>query len=120
MADMTQYANLQSSIFTRPQVISAIGIMAFTAHTATPLKSEPRSTSMKMTLTTSLSATSGTGFYIAEIADSPRERADLEIANISQQNYLKSDDKVEFPPEGDIPSICAFPMPSHTVNPTRN
>ena len=44
----------------------------------------------------------GTGFYIAEIADSPRERADLAIANISQQNYLETPDQVIIPAEGDI------------------
>ncbi len=49
----------------------------------------------------------GTGFYMAEIADSPRERADLEMANISQQNYLLSGDKVDIPAEGDIPvDLC--------------
>ncbi len=49
----------------------------------------------------------GTGFYMAEIADNPRERADLEMANISQQNYLVTGDKVDIPAEGDIPvDLC--------------
>lgn len=49
----------------------------------------------------------GTGFYMAEIADSPRERADLEMGNISQQNYLVAGDKVDIPDEGDIPvDLC--------------
>lgn len=49
----------------------------------------------------------GTGFYMAEIADSPRERADLAIANISQQNYLKEPSKISIPEEGNIPiELC--------------
>ena len=49
----------------------------------------------------------GLGFYIAEIADNPRERADLEIANISQQNYLKNEQQTVIPDEGDIPiDLC--------------
>ena len=49
----------------------------------------------------------GLGFYIAEIADNPRERADLEIANISQQNYLKEPTMVSIPDAGDIPiELC--------------
>ena len=49
----------------------------------------------------------GTGFYMAEIADNPRERADLEMANISQQNYLVGGDKIDIPAEGDIPvDLC--------------
>ena len=49
----------------------------------------------------------GIGFYIAEISDSPRERADLEMANVSQQNYLEEADKVDIPAEGDIPvDLC--------------
>ena len=55
----------------------------------------------------------GTGFYMAEIADAPRERADLAIANISQQNYLKQPNAIDIPEEGDIPiDVCvsnAFP-----------
>ena len=49
----------------------------------------------------------GIGFYIAEISDSPRERADLEMSNVSQQNYLEEADKVDIPAEGDIPvDLC--------------
>ena len=57
-------------------------------------------------MTTLLCATS-IWAYIAEIADNPRERADLEIANISQQNYLKQPTMIDIPEEGDIPiEIC--------------
>ena len=49
----------------------------------------------------------GLGFYIAEIADNPRERADLEIANISQHNDLKNEQQTVIPDEGDIPiDLC--------------
>jgi len=49
----------------------------------------------------------GMGMYMIEIADNPRERADLAIANISQQNYLKQPSKLSIPDEGDIPiDIC--------------
>ncbi|RJU83133.1 MAG: hypothetical protein DWB99_03070 [Candidatus Poseidoniales archaeon] len=45
----------------------------------------------------------GTGFYIAEIADNPRERADLGIANISQNQYIQMPDMVNVPSKGYIP-----------------
>ncbi len=49
----------------------------------------------------------GVAFYMAEIADNPRERADLAIANISQQNYLSDSKNVVIPAEGDIPiDLC--------------
>jgi len=49
----------------------------------------------------------GVAFYMAEIADNPRERADLAIANISQQNYLQDSDNIMIPDMGDIPiEIC--------------
>ena len=49
----------------------------------------------------------GTGFYMADIADAPRERADLAIANISQQNYLMQPIAIDIPEEGDIPiDVC--------------
>lgn len=49
----------------------------------------------------------GVAFYMADIGDNPRERADLAIANISQQNYLAQLDEANIPEEGDIPiDIC--------------
>ncbi len=45
----------------------------------------------------------GTGFYIAEIADNPRERADLGIANISQNQYIQMPEMVNVPSQGNIP-----------------
>jgi hypothetical protein len=49
----------------------------------------------------------GMGMYMIEIADNPRERADLAIANISQQNYLKQPSKTTIPESGDIPiDLC--------------
>ena len=51
----------------------------------------------------------GVAFYMADIGDNPRERADLAIANISQQNYLAQLDEANIPEEGDIPiDICVF------------
>jgi hypothetical protein len=72
----------------------------------------------------------GVAFYMAEIADNPREQADLAIANISQQNYLQQSEDVEIPAEGDIPiDICVsnqFPVSDskskihwRTVKPSR-
>ena len=59
----------------------------------------------------------GTGFYMAEIADAPRERADLAIANISQQNYLKQPDAIEIPDEGDIPvEVCVSDQFPYSVD----
>ena len=45
----------------------------------------------------------GTGFYIAEIADNPRERGDLGIANISKNQYVQLPNDVDIPPLGNIP-----------------
>ena len=50
----------------------------------------------------------GVAFYMADIGDNPRERADLAIANISQQNYLQEPGDVDSSTgEGDIPiDLC--------------
>ena len=45
----------------------------------------------------------GTGFYISEIADNPRERADLGIANISQNQFIQMPSMVNVPSTGSIP-----------------
>ena len=45
----------------------------------------------------------GLGFYIAEIADNPRERGDLGIANISKNQYVQLPNDVDIPPLGNIP-----------------
>jgi len=45
----------------------------------------------------------GTGFYIAEIADNPRERADLGIANISKNQFIQVPEMVNVPSKGNIP-----------------
>jgi len=45
----------------------------------------------------------GTGFYIAEIADNPRERADLGIANISKNQFIQMPEMVNVPSKGFIP-----------------
>ena len=45
----------------------------------------------------------GTGFYITEIADNPRERADLGIANVSQNQFIQMPEMVNVPSKGNIP-----------------
>ena len=45
----------------------------------------------------------GVGFYIAEIADNPRERADNGIANISRNQNLQLPAMVNVPSVGNIP-----------------
>jgi hypothetical protein len=61
----------------------------------------------------------GMGMYMIEIADNPRERADLAIANISQQNYLKQPSKVNIPDSGDIPvDLCVSDMFPYSVDET--
>ena len=45
----------------------------------------------------------GTGFYITEIADNPRERADLGIANISVNQFIQMPEMVNVPSKGNIP-----------------
>ena len=45
----------------------------------------------------------GIAFYIAKIADNPKERADLEIANIPKNQYVQEPQSIEIPSSGDIP-----------------
>ena len=107
MADMTQYANLQSSDLYPTSGdfcdwhYGVHGSYCYTSEIGTAF--HQHEDDIDHIAVRNL----GTGFYIAEIADSPRERADLAIANISQQNYLRPGDKVEIPSEGDIPiDLC--------------
>ena len=73
----------------------------------------------------------GVAFYMAEVADNPRERADLAMSDITNQS-LQTPDEVNIPDEGNIPiDMCIdknFPYSldvsdSHvmwrTVNPSR-
>jgi hypothetical protein len=61
----------------------------------------------------------GMGMYMIEIADNPRERADLAIANISQQNYLKQPSKITIPESGDIPiDMCVSAQFPYSVDAT--
>ncbi len=107
MADMTQYANLQSSSLYPTSGdfcdwhYGVHGSYCYTSEIGTAFHQHPDD--IDHIAVRNL----GIGFYIAEIADNPRERADLEIANISQQNYLKQPSMVTIPDEGDIPiEIC--------------
>ena len=107
MADMTQYANLQSSSLYPTSGdfcdwhYGVHGSYCYTSEIGTAFHQRPED--IDHIAVRNL----GLGFYIAEIADNPRERADLEIANISQQNYLKQPTMIDIPEEGDIPiEIC--------------
>ena len=49
----------------------------------------------------------GTGFYIAEIADNPRERADMGLADVGKKQYISSPENITIPEIGEIPiDIC--------------
>lgn len=107
MAEMTQYANMQSSDLYPTSgdfcdwQYGVHGSYCYTSEIGTAF--HQHEDDIDHIAVRNL----GTGFYMAEIADSPRERADLEMANISQQNYLLSGDKVDIPAEGDIPvDLC--------------
>ncbi len=107
MADMTQYANLQSSSLYPTSGdfcdwhYGVHGSYCYTSEIGTAFHQRPED--IDHIAVRNL----GLGFYIAEIADNPRQRADLEIANISQQNYLKEPTMIDIPEEGDIPvEIC--------------
>ncbi|MDP6869535.1 MAG: M14 family zinc carboxypeptidase [Candidatus Poseidoniaceae archaeon] len=45
----------------------------------------------------------GVAFYMAEISDNPRERADLEMTNVVKDQVLQTPDEVSIPPLGSIP-----------------
>ncbi len=45
----------------------------------------------------------GIAFYMIKIADNPRERADLEIANVVKNQVLQEPNEVEVPTSGSIP-----------------
>ena len=45
----------------------------------------------------------GVAFYMAKIADNPRERADLEMSNVVKDQVLQDPSKVVIPDSGDIP-----------------
>ncbi len=130
MADMTQYANLQSSDLYPTSGdfcdwhYGVHGSYCYTSEIGTAFHQQQED--IDHIAVRNL----GTGFYIAEIADNPRELADLAIANISQQNYLQELDESDIPAEGDIPiDICVsneFPFSEtnskikwRTVKPSR-
>ena len=107
LADMTQYANLQSSSLYPTSGdfcdwhYGVHGSYCYTSEIGTAF--HQHQDDIDHIAVRNL----GTGFYIAEIADNPRELADLAIANISQQNYLKELDESDIPEAGDIPiDIC--------------
>lgn len=117
MADMTQYANLQSSSLYPTSGdfcdwhYGVHGSYCYTSEIGTAF--HQHEDDIDHIAIRNL----GLGFYIAEIADNPRERADLEIANISQQNYLKSPSQINIPEEGDIPvEVCVSSQFPYTLD----
>ena len=49
----------------------------------------------------------GVAFYMAKIADNPRERADLAMANVVRNQILESPSQLNIPPSGTIPvAMC--------------
>ena len=60
----------------------------------------------------------GVAFYMIEIADNPRERADLEIAGMPQKQHILIPENVSIPGDGPIPiDICIdrfFPWSNHS------
>ena len=107
MADMTQYANLQSSSLYPTSGdfcdwhYGVHGSYCYTSEIGTAFHQRPEDIGHIAVRNL------GLGFYIAEIADNPRERANLGLGNVSQQNYLVTPNNVDVPESGDIPiDIC--------------
>ncbi|DAC60550.1 MAG TPA: hypothetical protein D7I07_00150 [Candidatus Poseidoniales archaeon] len=103
MADMTLYANLQSSSLYPTSGdfcdwhYGVHGSYCYTSEIGTAFHQRPED--IDHIAVRNL----GIGFYIAEIADNPRERADNGIANISKNQNLQLPGLVDIPPKGDIP-----------------
>lgn len=103
MADMTLYANLQSSSLYPTSGdfcdwhYGVHGSYCYTSEIGTAFHQRPED--IDHIAVRNL----GIGFYIAEIADNPRERADNGIANISKNQNLQLPNLVDIPPKGDIP-----------------
>ena len=103
MADMTLYANLQSSSLYPTSGdfcdwhYGVHGSYCYTSEIGTAFHQRPED--IDHIAVRNL----GIGFYIAEIADNPRERADNGIANISKNQNLQLPGLVDVPPQGDIP-----------------
>ena len=45
----------------------------------------------------------GVAFYMIKIADNPRERADLEMANVVKNQFIEQPSEVSIPSSGDVP-----------------
>ena len=103
MADMTLYANLQSSSLYPTSGdfcdwhYGVHGSYCYTSEIGTAFHQRPED------IDHIAIRNLGIGFYIAEIADNPRERADNGIANISKNQNLQLPGLVDVPPQGDIP-----------------
>jgi hypothetical protein len=107
MAEMTDYANIQSSDLyptTGDYCDWQYGLhdsYCYTMEIGTAFHQQPEDVNHIAVRNV------GVPFYILEIADNPRERANLAIANISQQNFLVLPSNVDVPASGDIPiDVC--------------
>ena len=107
MAEMTDYANIQSSDLyptTGDYCDWQYGLhdsYCYTMEIGTAFHQQPEDVNHIAVRNV------GVPFYILEIADNPRERANLAIANISQQNFLVLPSNVDVPTSGDIPiDVC--------------
>ena len=59
----------------------------------------------------------GVPFYMIEISDNPRERANMGIINMSQSQWLATPDEVDIPDEGSVPiSLCLDKSFPYTLN----
>tara|TARA_A100000164_G_scaffold230489_1_gene204484 strand:- start:340 stop:2490 length:2151 start_codon:yes stop_codon:yes gene_type:complete len=107
MAEMTDYANIQSSDLyptTGDYCDWQYGLhdsYCYTMEIGTAFHQQPEDVNHIAVRNL------GVPFYILEISDNPRERANLALGNVSQQNYLVTPNEVDVPESGDIPiDIC--------------
>ena len=103
MAEMTDYANLQSSDLYPTSGdfcdwhYGVHGSYCYTMEIGTAFHQHPDDIAHIAVRNL------GVAFYMAEIADNPRERADLDLANITKNQKLQTPSKVNIPESGPIP-----------------
>ena len=97
MAEMTDYANLQSSDLYPTSGdfcdwhYGVHGSYCYTMEIGTAFHQHPDDIAHIAVRNL------GVAFYMAEIADNPRERADLDLANITKNQKLQTPSKVNIP-----------------------
>ena len=107
MAEMTDYTNMQSSDLYPTTVdycdwqYGVHDAYCYTMEIGTAFHQRPEDVNHIAVRNV------GVPFYVLEIADNPRERANLAMENISQQNYLITPIDIDVPESGDIPiDVC--------------